>query len=287
MSYRTASESRTRGGRPVGNGFVGVPNVSTTFDRLLDARRERGAGFWVLVDPDRHEPDEAATRARTAEDAGADAILVGSSILLTDHFTPTVAAIKQAVSIPVVLFPGSTQQISGDADAILFLSLISSRNAELLIGQQVKAAPGIKQLDLEPIPTGYLLVESGTLTATEYMSNSKPLPRAKPDIAMAHALAAEYLGMRLLYLDAGSGGKLPVPTEMIEACASYVDIPLIVGGGIHTGEHAEWAVRAGASFIVVGNAIEQSTGRSLLSELADAVHRAGAKRETPTPTGAG
>lgn len=252
--------------------------TSDTLKRLLTTRDERGAGFWVLIDPDRNTPEQAAECAFRAEEAGADAILVGSSILLTDHFDPTVNAIKQAVTVPLVIFPGSNQQISSAADAILFLSLMSSRNAELLIGQHVKAAPSIKQLGLEVIPTGYLLVESGTLTSIEFMSNSKPLPRAKPDIAMAHALAAEYLGMRLIYLDAGSGGREPVPADMIDACANYVSVPLIVGGGIHTGALAERAVLAGASFIVVGNALEQATGKALLNELANAVHTAGAKR---------
>jgi len=256
-------------------------STNGTLDRLLAIRNERGAGFWVLIDPDRNTPEQAAKRAVRAQEAGADTILVGSSILLTDHFDPTVEAIKRAVTVPVVIFPGSTQQVSGAADAILFLSLVSSRNPELLIGQHVKAAPSIKQLGLEVIPTGYLLVESGTLTSIEYMSNSKPIPRAKPDIAMAHALAAEYLGMRLIYLDAGSGGRQPVPSDMIEACANYVNVPLIVGGGIHTGELAERAVRAGASFIVVGNALERKAGKALLSELADAVHSAGAARQIP------
>lgn len=255
-----------------------APVASATFDRMMETRATRGAGFVVLVDPDRHDPDEAASRAALAEECGADVIFVGSSILLTDNFGATVAAIKHAVSIPVVIFPGNSQQLSPEADAILFLSLISSRNPELLIGQHVRAAPAIREYGIEPIPTGYVLVESGTLTSIEYMSNSKPLPREKPDIAMAHVLAAEYLGMKMVYLDAGSGGKHPVPAEMIGACAGYVSIPLIVGGGIHTGERAECAVRAGASFVVVGNAVERSTGGSLLRELATAVHEAGASR---------
>jgi phosphoglycerol geranylgeranyltransferase len=260
----------------VEDGFIPTAQSEpfTTIDRLLETKRQHGAGFWVLIDPDRHEPAEAALRAEAAEEAGADAILVGSSLLISDHFCPSVEAIKAAVSVPVVIFPGNTQQISAHADAILFLSLISSRNAELLIGQHVKAAPTLRKLELEPIPTGYLLIESGSLTSIEYMSNSKPIPRAKPDIAMAHVLAAQYLGMKLVYLDAGSGGIQPVPFEMIEACAGYVDIPLIVGGGIHTGEHAEQAVRAGASFIVVGNALEKTHGSTLLAELATAVHEA-------------
>jgi len=238
----------------------------------MQVRRTKGAGLWVLIDPDRHTPSEAAERAVAAERAGADTILVGSSLLVSDHFAPTVSQIKRAVTVPLVIFPGSTGQISAEADAILFLSLISGRNPELLIGQQVRAAPAIRAIGLEPIPTGYMLIESGTLTTIEYMSDTKPIPREKPDIAMAHALAAEYLGMKLLYLDAGSGACEPVPTGMISACHQYTSLPLIVGGGIHDGSLAEAAVRAGASFVVVGNALERATGTSLLGELAAAVH---------------
>jgi len=253
----------------------------TTFQRLLQARRERGAGFWVLIDPDRHIPHEAAKRAEAAERAGADAILVGSSLLVTDRFAQTVSEIKRAASVPVVIFPGSTAQISGDADAILFLSLISGRNPELLIGQHVRAAPAIKSPGLEPIPTGYMLVESGTLTTIEYISDTKPIPRKKPEIAMAHALAAEYLGMRMIYLDAGSGACEPVPTEMISACHGYISLPIIVGGGIRNGPLAEAAVGAGASFVVVGNALERSSDISLLSELAAAVHGVSSMKTSP------
>ncbi len=242
------------------------------FDRIMATRKTRGAGFWVLIDPDRTPPVEAAARAADAERAGADVILVGSSLLISDTFGDAVREIRSAVKLPVIIFPGSTAQISAEADAILFLSLVSGRNPDLLIGQHVRAAPAIKAIGLEPIPTAYMLVESGTLTTIEYISDTKPIPRQKPDIAMAHALAAEYMGMRLVYLDGGSGAKEPVPTEMIRACYEYITLPLIVGGGIRSGEAAQAAVQAGASFVVVGNALEKTGGRSLLTELADAVH---------------
>ncbi len=244
------------------------------FDRIMATRKTRGAGFWVLIDPDRTAPAEAAARAADAERAGADVILVGSSLLISDTFGDAVREIRSAVKLPVIIFPGSTAQISADADAILFLSLVSGRNPDLLIGQHVRAAPAIKAIGLEPIPTAYMLVESGTLTTIEYISDTKPIPRQKPDIAMAHALAAEYMGMKLVYLDGGSGAKEPVPTEMIRACYEYITLPLIVGGGIRSGDAARAAVHAGASFVVVGNALEKTSGRSLLTELADAVHSA-------------
>jgi len=244
------------------------------FDRIMATRKTRGAGFWVLIDPDRTGPAEAAARAADAERAGADVILVGSSLLISDTFGDAVREIRSAVKLPVIIFPGSTAQISADADAILFLSLVSGRNPDLLIGLHVRAAPAIKAIGLEPIPTAYMLVESGTLTTIEYISDTKPIPRQKPDIAMAHALAAEYMGMKLVYLDGGSGAKEPVPTEMIRACYEYITLPLIVGGGIRSGDAARAAVHAGASFVVVGNALEKTSGRSLLTELADAVHSA-------------
>jgi len=240
----------------------------------MATRKTCGAGFWVLIDPDRTAPAEAAARAADAVRAGADVILVGSSLLISDTFGDAVREIRSAVKLPVIIFPGSTAQISADADAILFLSLVSGRNPDLLIGQHVRAAPAIKAIGLEPIPTAYMLVESGTLTTIEYISDTKPIPRQKPDIAMAHALAAEYMGMKLVYLDGGSGAKEPVPTEMIRACYEYITLPLIVGGGIRSGYAARAAVHAGASFVVVGNALEKTSGRSLLTELADAVHSA-------------
>jgi putative glycerol-1-phosphate prenyltransferase len=239
---------------------------------MKSACQARGAGFWVLIDPDRTAPADAGARAADAERAGADVILVGSSLLISDKFDVTVREIKSAVSLPIVIFPGSTAQISTHADAILFLSLISGRNPDLLIGQHVRAAPAIKAIGLESIPTGYMLIESGTLTTIEFISDTKPIPRKKPDIAMAHALAAEYMGMKLVYLDGGSGAKEAVPPEMIRACYEYITLPIIVGGGIRSGEAAHAAVSAGASFVVVGNALEESNERSLLSELADAVH---------------
>jgi len=206
---------------------------------------------------------------------GADAILVGTSFLLSSDFDEMVKAVRDAVDVPVILFPGGISQLSPHADAILFLSLISGRNPELLIGQQVKAAPFIKRYALEPISTGYILVESGTLTTAEYVSTTRPVPRNKPDLAMALALAAEYLGMKLVYLEAGSGADRSVPEAMIRSVADYVSLPLIVGGGIRCPEHAREKVLAGASFVVVGNVLERMDDPGLLRDLADAVHVGG------------
>ena len=155
---------------------------------------------------------------------------------------------------------------------ILFLSMISGRNPELLIGQHAKAAPTIKAMRLEPIATGYILVESGSQTTVEYVSNTKPLPRTKPDIAMAHALAAEYLGMSCVYLDAGSGAGAMVPVDMVKAVSDYVTIPVITGGGIRLPEDAADRAEAGASFVVVGSVLEKRVDKGLIRAFSEAIH---------------
>jgi phosphoglycerol geranylgeranyltransferase len=244
----------------------------STLDYLLEICDRRGAGYLTLLDPDRLPPDELEERAKTCADADADAILVGTSLMLSDH-SSVFQRIKGAVDIPVIIFPGSSGQIVPTADAILFLSLISGRNPELLIGQHVKAAPLLKEYGVEAIPTGYILIESGAFTSVEFMSNTRPIPRAKNDIAMAHALAAQYLGMSLVYLEAGSGALEPVPDEMVGAVVDYVSLPVMVGGGIRDPETARSKVEMGARFVVTGTAVENDPGR--LRELAKAVHTDG------------
>ena len=251
----------------------------SVFEYLMQVKREKGAGYLTLLDPDRMDSGRIVRRAVQHAQSGADAILIGTSCLLSSDFDATVKAVRSAVDVPVILFPGGLSQLSPHADAILFLSLISGRNPELLIGQQVKAAPLIKHYALEPISTGYILVESGTLTTVEYVSATRPVPRGKSDLAMALALAAEYLGMKLVYLEAGSGAHQSVPEAMIRSVADYVSLPLIVGGGIRRPEHARDKVLAGASFVVVGNILEQVDDPGLLQDLADAVHVGGQRSE--------
>lgn len=241
-------------------------------DSLLQIRAKHGAGYFVLIDPDKWEPRQLPGIAAAASENGADAILIGGSLLLTSSFDEIVKTIKKAANIPCIIFPGSTIQISRHADAILFLSLISGRNADYLIGVQVLAAPVIRHLGVESIPTGYMLIGSGRITSAEFMSNTRPIPREKNDIAQATALAAEYLGMRLVYLEAGSGADLAVTPEMVSAVSSYVSIPVIVGGGIRTPEEAEKRVKAGASFIVTGNVLEKANNARLIREFAQAIH---------------
>lgn len=244
----------------------------SVYSYLMDIVRRRGAGYIVLIDPDKHSRKQIGELVEAACEGDADAIFVGSSIVLNSGFDNLVRLIKRIASVPVILFPGSTMQISRHADAILFLSLVSGRDPNYLIGEQVKAAPVIRHLGVEPISTGYMLIESGKMTSAEFMSNTRPIPRDKFDIAKATALAAEFLGMKLIYLEAGSGAAYPVKTEMIAEVNRYVRTPIIVGGGIRRPEEAHERVRAGASFVVTGNILEKKANRSLIREFARAVH---------------
>lgn len=246
--------------------------MASIYQYLMQVVQTKGAGYVVLIDPDRLERERVLALAEEAMASEADTIFVGSSLLINSGLDELIQAIKQVVNIPVILFPGNAMQLSRHADAILFLSLISGRNAHLLIGEQMRAAPIIRQYGLETISTGYMLIESGRLTSAEFMSDTRPIPRDKPDIAKATALAAEYLGMRMLYLEAGSGAEQPVSVEMISAVADYASLPIITGGGIRTPAQARERVEAGASFIVTGNILEQGADGKLLREFADAVH---------------
>jgi phosphoglycerol geranylgeranyltransferase len=191
--------------------------------------------------------------------------------MLSNEFDAVLRTMKENTERPVVIFPGSLFQISAVADAILYILLISGRNPDHLIGNHVVASPIIKRMKLEPISTGYMLIEGGNVTSAEFMSNTKPIPRAKPDIAVAHAIAAEMMGLKMLYLEAGSGALHSVPERMIAAVAKYVHLPIIVGGGIRTPEEAAKKVTAGASFVVTGTVVEES-GLKHIRAFADAIH---------------
>jgi phosphoglycerol geranylgeranyltransferase len=242
---------------------------------ILSKVSAKKAAYWVLLDPDDFPPKLGASIARQAQAAGADALLIGGSLIHTNQFAAFVASVKKAVRIPVILFPGDATQLSGQADALLYLSLISGRNPVNLISEHVKAAPTIKQLGIEPISTAYMLVESGTVTSVEFMSNTRPLPRNKPAIAAAHALAAQYMGMKLIYLEAGSGALQTVPNEMIALVKSVVDIPVIVGGGIRDAKTAVEKIKAGADIIVTGNLLQSKDGLAVMKEIAVAVKNVG------------
>jgi len=224
----------------------------------------------VLIDPDKQTEESLAQLVDLAENARTDFFFVGGSLLLEDRFEKTISYIKERSKIPVIIFPGNNYQISAKADAILFLSLISGRNPEYLIGQQVIAAPLIKEANLETIPTSYLLIDGGRISTTSYITQTVPIPNDKPDIAVATALAGEMLGMKLIYLEAGSGAINSVSAEMIKAVKKNISVPLIVGGGIRSAEQAEEICKAGADIIVVGNILEKEP--QLLMEISLAVH---------------
>ena len=242
------------------------------FEKLLKVKEKRGAGYFVLIDPDKQEIKQALSLVKKCVKADVDALLVGGSLLFSHLFDELIQGIKAETDIPVVIFPGSTKQISPYADAILFISLISGRNPNALIGEQVVAAPIIKSMGLEAIGTAYLFIESGNVTSAQFISDTRPIPREKPDIAIAHALAAEYLGMKMIYLEAGSGAKYSVPEKLIRALGKYISIPMIVGGGIRTPEEAVKKVEAGAAFIVTGNVLEKKNDVALIKAFADAIH---------------
>ncbi len=240
----------------------------------MSIRDRRGCGFILLIDPDDIPFPEIEDRVRRAISLGVDIIFVGGSLLMSHNMDEVTRTIKKAAGeAPVIVFPGGPQQISGFADAILFISLISGRNPENLIGHQVMAAPIIHQLGLEAISCGYMLIESGNLTSVGFRSASLPIPRSKPKIALAHALAAQYLGMSSIYLEAGSGAELTVPDEMVALCAQFLDIPIIVGGGLRTPEEAGRKARAGADFVVIGNFFEADGAYERIRDFAEAIHR--------------
>jgi putative glycerol-1-phosphate prenyltransferase len=223
----------------------------------------------VLIDPDKTEDASLQALLKHSIDAGVDYFFVGGSLLINNRMDECIKILKQANDIPVVLFPGNTLQMSWKADAILFLSLISGRNAEMLIGRHVISAPYLKLSPLQVIPTGYMLIESGRPTAVSYMSNSDPIPADKDDIAMCTAMAGEMLGLKLIFMDAGSGAINPVSNQMISHVKQSIGVPLIVGGGIRTPEKAAETASAGADVIVIGNAAEKDP--ALITEIAAAI----------------
>ncbi|MEO0008179.1 MAG: hypothetical protein RJA20_2375 [Bacteroidota bacterium] len=241
---------------------------SGVYSGLCAAKSAGNKRIAMLLDPDKFIAPGNNNNLDAAIEAGIDYFFIGGSLIVNPNLDTFLESVRERCDIPLVLFPGSFFQLSYRADALLFLSLISGRNPELLIGQHVIAAPFLKLSALEIISTGYMLVDGGVNTSVQYMSNTAPIPHNKNDIAVSTALAGEMLGLRALYLEAGSGARNPVSESMISDVSRAVSIPIIVGGGIRSADGAETAYRAGADLVVVGNALEKDPG--LIRELAAA-----------------
>ncbi len=244
--------------------------IKGIYNSLVERKRSGKKSFAVLIDPDKVNSTNMEQLIDLSVSAKVDYFLVGGSLVISSYLDECLQLIKRSCDIPTVLFPGSPSQVSKYADALLYLSLISGRNPELLIGQHVVSAPFVKKSGLEIMPTGYMVVDGGAPTTVSYISNASPLPADKNEIAMCTAMAGEMLGMKLIYMDAGSGAKRAIPESMIQKVAQSIDVPLIIGGGIIEPEKAYLNCKAGADVIVVGNAIEKDA--SLIKEMAAAVH---------------
>ena len=240
------------------------------YNYILENKKKGKKLFSILIDPDKQNNNTLLNVIKKANNAKADFFFVGGSLLAHDSLDSCLSTIKENSDIPVILFPGNAMQVNNKADGILFLSLISGRNAEMLIGKQVITAPILKQSSLEILPTGYMLIDSGQPTTVSYMSNTTPIPGNKDAVAACTAMAGEMLGLKLIFMDGGSGAKDPISDKMIASVRKSVDCPIIIGGGINSGEKAITNCKAGADIIVVGDAIEKD--ENLISKIADAIH---------------
>jgi phosphoglycerol geranylgeranyltransferase len=238
-------------------------------DILTERKQQNLKSLAVLLDPDKVELDNFDYFLGQCIEHDVDFFFVGGSLITSNIMTEMIDRIKKVCQIPVIIFPGNSLHIEPNADAILLLSLISGRNPEYLIGQHVIAAPMLRKSGLEILSTGYILVDSGRQTTVSYISNTMPIPHDKTDIAVCTALAGEMLGMKLIYLDGGSGALNPVSQKMIRKVRNEISCPLIVGGGINSLEKAQNALEAGADVIVIGNAFEKTP--ELLPSIADIV----------------
>jgi len=235
---------------------------------LLEKIEKEGTVHMTLVDPEKVTSSSASRLAKDAESCNTAAIMVGGSTSVsTSHLDTIAKTLKESVEIPIILFPNNITGITRHADAIWFMSLLNSADPYFIMGAQVLGAPIIKKFGLEPIPLGYIIVgEGGTVSV---VGKAIPIPYSKPELAAAHALAAEYFGMRFVYLEAGSGVGTPVPDDLVKAVKTVTNLPLIVGGGIRTGEQVKDIVKAGASIVVTGNVLEEKKGKSKITELVE------------------
>jgi phosphoglycerol geranylgeranyltransferase len=233
---------------------------------LLEKIDNETSIHMTLVDPEKITTKQASKVAANSSRSGTAAIMIGGSTFVSqDHLDDVVKSIKKTVEIPIILFPNNITGISQNADAIWFMSLLNSVDPYFLMGAQILGAPLVKKTGLEPISLGYIIVGDGGTAGI--IGKALPIPYSKPELAVAHALAGQYLGMHFIYLEGGSGTKIPVPQKIIRAVKNVLDIPLIVGGGIRNKEQAIAAVSAGADIIVTGNIIESINANQKMSEI--------------------
>lgn len=244
-----------------------------TVEKKLQAQIDlKKSLFAVLLDPDTSAPNAMIETGAMAADNGADLLLVGGSFMGNTHLSAQVSALKAEVDVPVILFPGGASQVVPGFDAVLFTTLVSGRNSQYLIEEQVRGGVLVKSFGIEAIPTAYCLINSGRPTAVEFISNTNPIPANKPKLTMVHAVAAELMGMRYIYLEAGSGADHPVPVEHIAYTRKATDLTIIAGGGLTTPEMAQQRALAGAQIVVTGTAIEKNASPELVREFAAAIH---------------
>ena len=240
------------------------------YNNIVEAKKAGKKKFAVLLDPDKLKIRDIDKIITLAINAHVDYFFIGGSLIVNNMLDELLTLVRKQCDIPLVLFPGNSFQLSYKADALLFLSLISGRNAELLIGKHVITAPYLKVSPLEVISTGYMLIDGGIPTTVSYMSNTIPIPQNKKDVAVCTALAGEMLGLKLMYMDAGSGAQIPISSELIREVSDSIEVPLIIGGGIKTPEKARENVENGADVIVIGNAIEKDP--MLITDMSIAIH---------------
>jgi phosphoglycerol geranylgeranyltransferase len=237
---------------------------------LLDKISKEGSIHMTLIDPEKVNPSSAIKTAQEAESCNTAAIMVGGSTSNSGSYLEDITkALKESVQIPIILFPGSHSGVTKYADAIWFMSLLNSSDPYFLAGAQILGGPIIKKFGIEPLSMGYIIVgEGGTVSV---VGKATPIPSNKPDLVAAHALAAQYFGMHFVYLEAGSGVDNPVPANVVKTVKTATDLPIIVGGGIRTGEQAKEIAKAGASIIVTGNVLEENNSKSKIHELISSI----------------
>ena len=245
-----------------------------TYSKLESIRKISGTAAIALIDPDCKNDFILESTVDLINKSNFDAIFIGGSLINDNKFEARIKYVKKNTDLPVIIFPGSSTQLSKYADAVLFLSLISGRNPQYLIGEHVKSAPIIHNLKLETIPTAYILLDGGIRSSVEIISNTTPIPMDKHDIIIAHALAGEYLGNKFVFLESGSGAEHHAANEVVNILSNILSVPVIVGGGISSIKSAKILASSGASYIVIGTMLESNPSLHNLLKFTETVHSA-------------